>query len=30
MTHYSLRPAIRVVGALCLQIAGVLYAGVLR
>lgn len=30
ITHYSLRPAIRVVGALCLQIAGVLYAGVLR
>jgi urease accessory protein len=28
MTHFSLRPAIRVVGALCLPIAAGLYAGV--
>jgi urease accessory protein len=30
MTHYSLRPAIRVVGALCLPIAAALYAGILQ
>jgi urease accessory protein len=30
MTHYSLRPAIRVVGALCLPAAVALYAGILQ
>ena len=30
MTHFSLRPAVRVVGALCLPIAAALYAGVLQ
>jgi urease accessory protein len=30
MTHYSLRTAIRVVGALCIPIAAALYTGILQ
>jgi len=30
MTHYSLRPAIRVVGALCLLVAAAVYVGILQ
>ena len=30
MTHYSLRTAVRVVGALCISIAVALYAGIVQ
>ena len=30
MTHYSLRPAVRVVGALCIPIAAARYAGIIQ